>query len=41
MELGVATARRGWVEAPGVINTWPTKTLQAWLESHRRRPGAR
>jgi DNA polymerase (family 10) len=35
MELGVATARRGWVEADGVINTWPARTLQAWLDGHR------
>ena len=34
MELGVATARRGWVEASGVINTWPAKTLRAWLDGH-------
>ena len=31
MELGVATARRGWVEASSVINTWPADTLRAWL----------
>jgi DNA polymerase (family 10) len=31
MELGVATARRGWIEAPGVINTWPVTKLRAWL----------
>jgi DNA polymerase (family 10) len=37
MELGVATARRGWVEAPAVINTWPAKTLHAWLAGHRAR----
>jgi DNA polymerase (family 10) len=40
MELGVATARRGWVEAPGVINTWPARTLRAWLDGHRARRGA-
>jgi DNA polymerase (family 10) len=34
MELGVATARRGWVEASGVINTWPAKALRAWLDGH-------
>jgi DNA polymerase (family 10) len=37
MELGVATARRGWVEASGVINTWPARKLSAWLEGHRAR----
>ena len=31
MELGVATARRGWVEASRVINTWPAEKLRAWL----------
>jgi DNA polymerase (family 10) len=31
MELAVATARRGWVEAPGLINTWPLNRLRAWL----------
>jgi DNA polymerase (family 10) len=31
MELGVATARRGWVEASDVINTWPAEKLFAWL----------
>ena len=31
MELGVAMARRGWVEAPSVINTWPAEKLRAWL----------
>jgi DNA polymerase (family 10) len=35
MELGVATARRGWVEAPAVINTWPVQKLCAWLATQR------
>lgn len=35
MELGVATARRGWVEPASVINTWPTDKLRAWLEARR------
>jgi DNA polymerase (family 10) len=35
MELGVTTARRGWVEAAGVINTWPAQKLRAWVERHR------
>jgi DNA polymerase (family 10) len=35
MELGVATARRGWVEAPDVINTWPLEKLRAWLSATR------
>jgi len=28
---GVATARRGWVEAERVINTWDTERLLTWL----------
>ncbi len=28
---GVATARRGWVSADKVINTWPVETLMKWL----------
>jgi DNA polymerase (family 10) len=35
MELGIATARRGWVEAATVINTWPAETLRAWLTRSR------
>jgi DNA polymerase (family 10) len=35
MELAVATARRGWVEAPGVINTWPAGKLRAWLRGRQ------
>jgi len=31
MHFGVATARRGWVEAGDVINTWETDRLLAWL----------
>jgi DNA polymerase (family 10) len=34
MELGVATARRAWVEADGVVNTWPALRLQQWLSAH-------
>ncbi len=29
---GVAIARRAWVTAPDVINTWPTEKLLAWLK---------
>ena len=32
MEYGIGTARRGWVEAPGVINTWPLQRLLVFLE---------
>ncbi len=31
MRYGVATARRGWVEAEQVINTWTLDRLLAWL----------
>jgi DNA polymerase (family 10) len=30
-EFGVATARRGWVTAANVINTWPADKLKKWL----------
>jgi DNA polymerase (family 10) len=33
MHFGVATARRGWVEAKDVINTWETERLSEWLKS--------
>lgn len=35
MRYGVMTARRGWVEAPTVINTWPLAQLQQWLRGRR------
>jgi DNA polymerase (family 10) len=31
VEYGVATARRGWVTAANVINTWPADPLHKWL----------
>jgi DNA polymerase (family 10) len=33
MHFGVATARRGWVEADNVINTWTTERLLDWLKN--------
>lgn len=33
MHFGVATARRGWVEANDVINTWEPERLLSWLRS--------
>ncbi len=30
--FGVATARRAWIEAKDVINTWPSTKLLAWLK---------
>jgi len=32
MIYGVYTARRGWVEAKDVVNTWPLGKLQKWLK---------
>ena len=31
LQFGIATARRGWVEAPTVINTWEKAHLLKWL----------
>jgi DNA polymerase (family 10) len=31
LPFGVATARRAWLSAEDVINTWPTKKLLGWL----------
>jgi DNA polymerase (family 10) len=33
MHFGVSTARRGWVEAEDVINTWTPTRLLKWLKS--------
>ncbi|UCE00774.1 MAG: DNA polymerase/3'-5' exonuclease PolX [Chloroflexota bacterium] len=33
MHFGVATARRGWVEARQVINTWEPEKLLSWLRN--------
>ena len=33
MHFGVSTARRGWVEADEVINTWSVAHLLKWLKS--------
>ena len=33
MHFGVSTARRGWVEADEVINTWSVTNLLKWLKS--------
>jgi hypothetical protein len=32
MALGVAVARRGWLEAASVVNTGSVSELRAWLE---------
>lgn len=33
--FGVYQARRGWVEARSVVNTWPWRKLHPWL-AHRK-----
>ncbi|PWB42818.1 MAG: DNA polymerase/3'-5' exonuclease PolX [Candidatus Methylomirabilota bacterium] len=37
MALGVAVARRGWIERSDVINAWPADTLLAWARKDRPR----
>ena len=41
IRYGVFQARRGWIEARSVINTWPWAKLNAWLvhRADRRRAG--
>jgi len=41
MELGVATARRGWTETRQVVNAWPPERLRAWLRGERAAPARR
>ena len=44
IDLGLATARRAWLEPARVINTWPTAKLLDWARprmSHARAPRAR
>ena len=35
IELGVATARRAWIEAAQVVNTWPVAPLLEWARGPR------
>jgi histidinol phosphatase-like PHP family hydrolase len=35
MELGVATARRAWIEPPQVVNTWPVEKPLRWAGGSR------
>jgi DNA polymerase (family 10) len=35
MRFGVATARRGWVTASDVVNTWPLDNVQEWVRRSR------
>jgi DNA polymerase (family X) len=37
---GVFQARRGWVEARSVVNTWPWSKLDRWLQHRRTSPRA-
>ncbi|GAP07601.1 DNA polymerase IV [Anaerolinea thermolimosa] len=37
MRFGVAVARRAWLEAPQVINTWETHRLLDWLKQRGKR----
>jgi len=39
MRYGVATARRGWVEARHVVNCWDRDRLMGWLASRKRGRG--
>jgi DNA polymerase (family X) len=36
LPFGVATARRAWLTARDVINTWPTEELLGWLKARGR-----
>ena len=35
MDFGVTNARRGWIEAGQVVNTWPFERFSAWLSNQR------
>ncbi|MFZ5921237.1 MAG: DNA polymerase/3'-5' exonuclease PolX [Chloroflexota bacterium] len=35
LHFGVATARRAWLTADDVINTWPTEKLLDWLKNRK------
>ena len=37
IKYGVMTARRGWVEAESVINTWTLRRLRGWLAERRKK----
>jgi DNA polymerase (family 10) len=34
MRYGVLTARRAWLTAPQVLNTWPFADFERWLHRH-------
>lgn len=33
MHYGIRTARRGWVEAASVLNTWPLEKFESWVRA--------
>jgi histidinol phosphatase-like PHP family hydrolase len=35
LHFGVATARRAWLTAEDVINTWGTEKLLKWLKKRK------
>ena len=35
MDFGVTNARRGWVEARHVVNTWPFEMFSQWISNRR------
>lgn len=35
LPFGVATARRGWVQARDVLNCWPLEQLLSWLQARK------
>ncbi len=37
MRYGVSQARRGWIEARSVVNSWPWAKLNRWLGQRRKR----
>ncbi len=37
LRFGVVQARRGWVSAEGIVNTWPVGRLHDWLTARRPR----
>jgi len=39
MELGVGTARRGWIAKQEVVNTWPISRLMRWVRGQRKASG--
>ena len=35
MQYGIATARRAWVSAEDVVNTWPLEKVLSWVQRRR------